>query len=97
MAWLPDSAFGPADDRPDIRRLSQISVKTMEKQIYQSLRSGHVTLSGDAEQQRKTLDQADKSYGGKLFISMSKRIGLMIPKIGPGARFVLNENFLDFL
>jgi len=87
----------PADDRPDIRRLSQISVKTMEKQIYQSLRSGHVTLSGDAEQQRKTLDQADKSYGGKLFISMSKRIGLMIPKMGPGARFVLNEKLLRFL
>ncbi|MGE4415523.1 MAG: hypothetical protein AB7D08_09405, partial [Bacteroidales bacterium] len=62
-----------------------------------SLRSGHVTLSGDAEQQRKTLDQADKSYGGKLFISMSKRIGLMIPKMGPGARFVLNEKLLRFL
>jgi hypothetical protein len=43
------------------------------------------------------LNQADKSYGGKLFISMSKRIGLMIPKMGPGARFVLNERLLRFL
>ena len=69
----------PADARPDIRRLSQTSVKTMEKQIYQSLRSEHVTLPEDAEEQRKMLNQVDKSYGGKLFISMSKRIGLMIP------------------
>lgn len=87
----------PADDRPDIRRLSQISVKTMEKQIYQSLRSEHVTLPGDAEKKGKILSQADKSYGGKLFISMSKRIGLMVPKMGPGARFVLNERLLRFL
>jgi hypothetical protein len=28
---------------------------------------------------------------------MSKRIGLMIPKMGPGARFVLNERLLRFL
>ncbi|MCG8550541.1 MAG: hypothetical protein MI799_09095, partial [Desulfobacterales bacterium] len=87
----------PADDRPDIRRLSQVSVKTMEKQIYQSLRSHHVTLPEDAEDQRKILNQADKSYGGKLFIGLSKRIGLMIPKMGPGARFVLNEKILRFL
>jgi len=87
----------PADDRPDIRRLSQISVKTVEKQIYQSLRSGHVTLPGDEEKQKTMLSKADKSYGGKLFISMSKRIGLIIPKMGPGARFVLNERLLRFL
>lgn len=88
----------PADDRPDIRRLSQISVKTMEKQIYQGLRNeAHVTLPGDAEKKIRMLKQADKSYGGKLFISMSKRIGLMIPKMGPGARFVLNERLLRFL
>ena len=87
----------PADDRPDIRRLSQISVKTMEKQIYQCLRSNHVTLPEDEKKKRTTLNQADKSYGGKLFIGLAKRIGLLIPKMGPGARFVLNERILRFL
>jgi hypothetical protein len=87
----------PADDRPAIRRLSQLSVKTIEKQIYQILRSDHVCLPDKEDDKIKTLNQADKSYGGKLFIGLSKRIGFMIPKMGTGARFVLNEKILRFL
>jgi hypothetical protein len=87
----------PADDRPAIRRLSQLSVKKIEKLIYQALRSEHVDLPKDNEKVIKLLNQADRSYGGKLFISLSKRIGFMIPRLGAGARFVLNEQMLRFL
>ncbi len=87
----------PIDDRPAIRRLSQLSVKKIEKLIYQALRSEHVDLPEGDEEKIKLLNQADKSYGGKLFISLSKRIGFMIPRLGVGARFVLNEQLLRFL
>jgi len=87
----------PVDDRPAIRRLSQLSVKKIEKLIYQTLRSEHVDLPQDDEERIKLLNQADKSYGGKLFISLSKRIGFMIPKLGAGARFVMNEQILRYL
>jgi len=87
----------PVDDRPAIRRLSQLSVKKVEKLIYQALRSEHVDLPDEDEEKTKLLNQADKSYGGKLFISLSKRIGFMIPRLGVGARFVLNEQVLRFL
>lgn len=87
----------PVDDRPAIRRLSQMSVKKIEKLIYQALRSEHVDLPEDDDEKKKLLNQADKSYGGKLFISLSKRIGIMIPRLGVGARFVLNEQVLRFL
>ena len=87
----------PVDDRPAIRRLSQLSVKKIEKLIYQALRSEHVDFPEDVEKRIKLLNQADKSYGGKLFISLSKRIGFIIPRLGVGARFVLNEQVLRFL
>lgn len=87
----------PVEDRPAIRRLSQLSVKKIEKLIYQALRSEHVDFPEDGEEIKKLLNQADKSYGGKLFISLSKRIGFMIPRLGVGARFVLNEQVLRFL
>jgi hypothetical protein len=84
----------PDDDRPPIRRLSQSSVKAIEKMIFQSLRSDHVSLPDGNNEPEKTLKQADKAYGGKLFIGLSKRIGFIVPKRGSGARFVLNEQLL---
>ncbi|MGB3226300.1 MAG: hypothetical protein WBB23_26170, partial [Desulforhopalus sp.] len=84
----------PDDDRPPIRRLSQASVKAIEKMIFQSLRSDHVILPDGNNEPEKTLKQADKAYGGKLFIGLSKRIGFIVPKRGSGARFVLNEQLL---
>ena len=84
----------PEDDRPPIRRLSQSSVKAVEKMIFQALRSDHVSLPDGDNEPEKTLKQADKAYGGKLFIGLSKRIGFMVPRRGSGARFILNEQLL---
>ena len=40
---------------------------------------------------------ADSRYGHKLFLTLAKRIGLVVPKRGAGARFVLNDQLLRFL
>jgi hypothetical protein len=88
---------GPEGRRPAIRRLSQDSLKAVEKQIFQALRCPEVELPKNQKDRDKYLKQADKSYGGKLFISLAKRIGLVVPKRGAGARFVLNEQLLRLL
>jgi len=87
----------PEEKRPAIRRLSQQSLKAVEKQIFRALRGPEVQLPDDPKERDKYLNQADKSYGGKLFISLAKRIGLVVPKRGAGARFVMNEQILRLL
>jgi hypothetical protein len=84
----------PEDDRPPIRRLSQSSVKAVEKMIFQALRSSYVVLPEEDNEREKALKDPDRRYGGKLFIGLSKRIGFMVPKRGSGARFILNEQLL---
>jgi hypothetical protein len=84
----------PEEKRPAIRRLSQHSVKQVEKNIFQALRSSAVELPDDELARNKILKQADMAYGSKLFVRLSKRIGLVVPKRGSGARFVLNQQLL---
>lgn len=40
---------------------------------------------------------ADSRYGHKLFLGLAKRLGLIVPPRGPGARLVLNERLLQYL
>lgn len=87
----------PEDNRSVIRRLSQQSVRAIEKMIFQSLRSDTVELPKDEGERNKKLKKVDRSYGSKLFLGLSKRIGFVVPKRGGGARFVLNEQLLRLL
>ena len=87
----------PEENRPIIRRLSQQSVKATEKMIFQSLRSDTIEILGDEGERNKKLKQADRAYGSKLFVGLSKRLGFLVPKRGAGARFVLNEQLLRLL
>ena len=87
----------PEEKRPVIRRLSQHSVKEVEKRIFQALRGSGIQLPEDEKERDKIFKQADKSYGGKLFIGLAKRIGFVVPKRGAGARFILNEQLLRLL
>ncbi len=87
----------PEENRPVIRRLSQHSVKKVEKVIFQALRSSGIQLPEDETKRNKILKQADKAYGSKLFVGLAKRIGFVVPKRGAGARFILNEQLLRLL
>lgn len=87
----------PEENRPVIRRLSQQSVKAIEKMIFQSLRSDTIELPKDEIKRNSKLKEADSRYGSKLFVGLSKRLGLVVPKRGAGARFVLNEQLLRLL
>jgi len=87
----------PDEKRTAVKRISQHTVKTIEKLIYRAIRSDVVEVRADEEKWAKLLKEADTRYGGKLFISAAKRIGLLVPRRGPGARFTLNEHLLRFL
>ena len=71
--------------------------------IYDSIRIQEIESILD---QQKKIDgsawkdpyrKANKRYGYKLFITLGKKIGFIVPQRGPGARFILNDKIIRFL
>jgi len=90
----------PAGDKTVIKQISRRNVNAVQRLIHDAVRhpdlhSGLANLT-DSELKSVTSDM-DKRYGYKLFLTIAKRIGLIIPKRGAGARFVINEKILRFL
>ncbi len=100
-------AISDPDGRSNIlKRISHRSVETNLLRIQRALR--HPDILANIEKQRiKTqaegkiwkdpYNEADKRYGHKLFLTLAKRIGFIIPRRGPGARFVLNDHLMRYL
>jgi hypothetical protein len=65
--------------------------------IYRAVRCEDLELPIDPTERQKVLKEADKRYGGKLFVGLAKRIGLLVPRRGAGVRFTLNEQLLRLL
>jgi len=87
----------PDEKRLAVKRISQHTVKATEKLVYRAIRGDDVELPENEEERVKILKEADTRYGGKLFISTAKRIGLLVPRRGAGVRFTLNEQLLRLL
>lgn len=91
-------AISSPDDRIAARkRISRHTVRMVEKLVYKAIREDGDHISQDDTDQIKNLKEADTRYGNKLFIGMAKRIGLLVPRRGAGARFTLNEQLLRML
>lgn len=89
-----------------VKQVSRRSVSAVERLIHDAVR--HPDILATIKQQKESDERqgklwrdpygdADSRYGHKLFVTLAKRIGLMVPKRGAGARFVLNERLLRFL
>ena len=87
----------PNEDSPALKRLSRHTAKVVEKLIYRAIRCEDVHLPPDEALREKLLKEADRRYGGKLFVGMAKRIGLLVPRRGAGVRFTLNAQLLRLL
>jgi len=87
----------PDEHSPAMKRLSRHTAKMVEKLIYRAIRSDDVQLPSDETARDKVLKEADRRYAGKLYVGMAKRIGLLVPRRGPGVRFTLNERLLRLL
>jgi hypothetical protein len=87
----------PDERNSAVKRLSRHTAKMVEKLIYRAIRCDDVELPSAPMEREKILKEADRRYGGKLFVGMAKRIGLLIPRRGAGVRFTLNEQLLRLL
>ena len=74
-------------------KLSERNLMAVQNLIYSALR--HEDIRQDAEE--KDYAEADRRYGHKLFLSLAKKIGFVVPQRGPGAHFTLNDKLLRYL
>lgn len=85
----------PDEENGTLKRISHQSLKNIEKTIYRAIR---LQMQGDGFlQDEKILKEADTRSGHKFFLKMAKQAGLVIPKRGSWARFVLTPQILRVL
>lgn len=85
----------PDEENGTLKRISHQSLKNIEKTIYMAIRSQMQGI--DIVQDEKILKEADTRSGHKFFLKMAKQAGLVIPKRGAWARFVLTPQILRVL
>lgn len=90
----------PAGSQSITKQISRRNVNAIQRLVHDAVRNSdlHVGLEGLPDKELKRItDDMDKRYGYKLFVTIAKRIGLIVPKRGAGARFVFNDQILRFL
>ena len=90
----------PAGDQAVIKQISRRNVNAVQRLIHDAVRHPDILagLGGLSESELgKVYKEADTRYGHKLFLTIAKRIGLIVPKRGTGARFVVNNKLLRYL
>ena len=95
-AWIVSS---PEGSERSVKHLSQRNLQVIQRTIQQALRNNDIFKNAGLHprRSRETLyNEADNRYGHKLFLSLGKKIGLVVPPRGPGARFVFNEKILRY-
>lgn len=96
--WAISSSSG---EDSIIKQVSQRNLKAIQQLIYNAIRIPEIKGNVD-KYYRKTSTQslyreADTRYGDRFFLSLSKKIGFVVPKKGPGARFVLSDHIIRYL
>lgn len=91
-AWI----FSTADSTGQQRKASHRSLQFIQSMIQKALR--HKELKENARQSKKDLyKEADTKYGHKFFLSLGKKLEVIIPYQGPGARFIVTDRLLRYL
>jgi len=85
----------PNESNGALKRISHQSLKNIEKTIFMAIREYY--NGSDDEQDGKILKEADKRSGHKFFLKMAKQAGMVIPRRGAGARFVITPHILRLL
>lgn len=96
-AWL----FSPPGSPSRQQRLaSQRNLQVIQGLIQNSIR--HKELQKNAEKSDKKSKEAlnkeaDTKYGHKLFLSLGKKMGIIVPQTGRGARLIMTDAVLRYL
>ncbi|OPL12259.1 MAG: hypothetical protein AVO34_07620 [Firmicutes bacterium ML8_F2] len=96
-AWL----FTSANEVTRQQRLaSQRNLKTITGILQKSLRNKSLIENAKSQTRieiDKLLKEADNRYGHKLFLYLGKKLGIIAPFKGPGARFIMTDSLLRYL
>lgn len=87
----------PDGSNRTVKQVSRATVQAVSKTIYDGLRHPDILSRTPNSEREKLYAEADRRYGHKLFITLGKRIGLIVPRRGAGMRFVLNARLLRLL
>ena len=90
FAWI---VAGPIQRDRASCKLSERNLLSVQNLIYSALRHEEILALTD----EKDYAEADRRYGHKLFLSLAKKIGFVVPQRGPGAHFTLNDKTLRYL
>jgi len=102
-AWAVSDAEGK---QSEAKWISRRCVMAVQRMIHEAIRRPDIlAVVGDQKRDSESRGQrwsdpyreADSRYGHKLFLTIAKRLGLIVPKRGAGARFVLNDRLIRFL
>jgi hypothetical protein len=96
-AWL----FSPSNMPSRQQRLaSQRNLQVVQALIQKALRFEKL-IQNARQSPNKTEEQlyreADNKYAHKLFLSLGKKMGIIAPYTGPGARFIMTDSLLRYL
>jgi hypothetical protein len=99
--WAISSPLG---EDSIIKQVSQRNLRAIQQLIYNAIRIPEIKKNVENNYQRisekttvKTIyNEADTRYGDRFFLSLSKKIGFVVPKKGPGARFVLSDQIIRY-
>jgi len=102
--WL----MSPLQAEKTMQVMAADNLERIQNVIYRALRHPELMewekkaseKKKKASEKKKKTDlykEADSSYGHGLFLSLGKRLGMIIPRQGPNARMVLNDRLVRYL
>lgn len=95
--WLFSNLIKPSRQQ---RLSSQRNLQVIQTLIQQSLRNEELINNArrsPTKEEEQLYQEADNKYGHKLFTSLGKKIGIIVPYTGSGARFVMTDTLLRYL
>lgn len=96
-AWL----FSPSNMPSRQQRLaSQRNLQVVQALIQKALRFEELVQNARRspdKTEEQLYREADNKYAHKLFLSLGKKMGIIAPYKGPGARFIMTDSLLRYL
>ncbi|AEG14184.1 hypothetical protein Desku_0568 [Desulfofundulus kuznetsovii DSM 6115] len=97
-AWI----FSPPGLPSRQQRLaSQRNLQVIQGLIQKALRYDELVKNAAGAEPRIKVDklyrEADNKYGHKLFLSLGKKLGIIVPQRGRGARLIMTDNILRYM
>ncbi|MGI6487656.1 MAG: hypothetical protein ACOX2B_04940 [Syntrophothermaceae bacterium] len=94
-AWI----FSSSNSSLQQRRISHRNLQAVQGVIQNALRAESLQINaGKGPKSKTTLyREADNKYGHRLFLSLGKKMGIIAPYKGQGARFIMTDKLLRYL